>query len=146
MDAGRSPGNGHGRDAPSPRPATASQVKASRAIAARRKIDLVGLAICAQQGTVAPPARKADNRPCFPRYLGERRKAGEGTRTLDIQLGKLALYQLSYARIAGSLADFFAVCLWRAFGPPERTTAARPRYYVCRDFCHGFEAGELARY
>ncbi len=25
-------------------------------------------------------------------------KAGEGTRTLDIQLGKLTLYQLSYAR------------------------------------------------
>ena len=31
------------RDAPSPRPATASQVKAIRAIAARRKIDLVDL-------------------------------------------------------------------------------------------------------
>ena len=31
------------RDAPSPRPATASQVRALRAIAARRKIDLVGL-------------------------------------------------------------------------------------------------------
>ena len=31
------------RDVPSPRPATASQVKAIRAIAARRKIDLVGL-------------------------------------------------------------------------------------------------------
>jgi hypothetical protein len=31
------------RDPPSPRPATASQVKAIRAIAARRKIDLVGL-------------------------------------------------------------------------------------------------------
>jgi hypothetical protein len=31
------------RDAPSPRPATASQVKAIRAIAARRKIDLVGM-------------------------------------------------------------------------------------------------------
>ena len=31
------------RDAPSPRPATASQVKAIRAIAARRKIDLVGI-------------------------------------------------------------------------------------------------------
>ena len=30
-------------DAPSPRPATASQVKAIRAIAARRKIDLVGM-------------------------------------------------------------------------------------------------------
>ena len=28
------------------------------------------------------------------------KKAGEGTRTLDIQLGKLALYQLSYARTA----------------------------------------------
>lgn len=26
-------------------------------------------------------------------------EAGEGTRTLDIQLGKLALYQLSYARM-----------------------------------------------
>gem|GEM_PF-2769509 len=25
-------------------------------------------------------------------------KAGKGTRTLDIQLGKLTLYQLSYAR------------------------------------------------
>jgi hypothetical protein len=31
------------REAPSPRPATASQVRALRAIAARRKIDLVGL-------------------------------------------------------------------------------------------------------
>ena len=31
------------RDTPSPRPATASQVRALRAIAARRKIDLVGL-------------------------------------------------------------------------------------------------------
>ena len=31
------------RDGPSPRPATASQVRALRAIAARRKIDLVGL-------------------------------------------------------------------------------------------------------
>ena len=28
--------------------------------------------------------------------------AGEGTRTLDIQLGKLTLYQLSYARSLGS--------------------------------------------
>ncbi len=29
-------------------------------------------------------------------------RAGEGTRTLDIQLGKLALCQLSYARIVFS--------------------------------------------
>jgi hypothetical protein len=27
--------------------------------------------------------------------------AGEGTRTLDIQLGRLALYQLSYSRSPG---------------------------------------------
>ena len=27
-------------------------------------------------------------------------KAGEGTRTLDMQLGRLPLYQLSYARVA----------------------------------------------
>ena len=33
----------HFQNQPSPRPATASQVKAIRAIAARRKIDLVGL-------------------------------------------------------------------------------------------------------
>jgi hypothetical protein len=44
------------------------------------------------------PREEADYLPCFPRDLGEKRKAGEGTRTLDIQLGKLALYQLSYAR------------------------------------------------
>lgn len=44
------------------------------------------------------PREEADYVPCFPRDLGETRKAGEGTRTLDIQLGKLALYQLSYAR------------------------------------------------
>ena len=31
---------------------------------------------------------------CLSRVL----EAGEGTRTLDIQLGKLTLYQLSYAR------------------------------------------------
>ncbi len=44
------------------------------------------------------PREEADNLPCFPRDIGKNRKAGEGTRTLDIQLGKLALYQLSYAR------------------------------------------------
>ena len=31
------------------------------------------------------------------------KRAGEGTRTLDIQLGKLALYQLSYARDAAAV-------------------------------------------
>ena len=33
-------------------------------------------------------------------YARKRKKAGERTRTVDIQLGKLALYQLSYARRA----------------------------------------------
>ena len=32
----------------------------------------------------------------FPRFRNAR--AGEGIRTLDINLGKVALYQLSYAR------------------------------------------------
>jgi hypothetical protein len=36
-------------------------------------------------------------------------RAGDRTRTGDIQLGKLALYQLSYAR--GAWAVLWAVCL-----------------------------------
>jgi integrase len=42
-------------------------------------------------------------RPIFPAIPERKRKAGEGTRTLDIQLGKLALYQLSYARGSSGL-------------------------------------------
>jgi len=37
-------------------------------------------------------------RQALPAISTRNEKAGEGTRTLDIQLGKLALYQLSYAR------------------------------------------------
>ncbi len=40
---------------------------------------------------------------CNPREKAKNRRAGEGTRTLDIQLGKLALYQLSYARDAAAV-------------------------------------------
>ena len=40
--------------------------------------------------------------PSVGRVYGKRSKAGEGTRTLDIQLGKLALYQLSYVRLMQS--------------------------------------------
>jgi hypothetical protein len=36
-----------------------------------------------------------NKKPCFSCYFT---KAGDRTRTGDIQLGKLALYQLSYAR------------------------------------------------
>jgi len=32
------------------------------------------------------------------------RRAGDGVRTHDIQLGKLALYQLSYARVSSKLS------------------------------------------
>lgn len=45
-------------------------------------------------GRKSARAKKAE----ISRDSGQDRKAGEGTRTLDIQLGKLALYQLSYAR------------------------------------------------
>ena len=36
--------------------------------------------------------------------------AGEGTRTLDIQLGKLTLYQLSYARILMPRVGLLVLC------------------------------------
>ena len=36
--------------------------------------------------------------------LSEKNGAGEGARTLDIQLGKLMLYQLSYTRNGADLA------------------------------------------
>ena len=42
--------------------------------------------------------RFGDERSRVHRYAPSCVKAGEGTRTLDIQLGKLALYQLSYTR------------------------------------------------
>jgi hypothetical protein len=63
-------------------------------------VQLAGLTSRASQsiGQKICPGEEADNLPCFPRDSGQTRKAGEGTRTLDIQLGKLALYQLSYAR------------------------------------------------
>lgn len=51
--------------------------------------------------------------PCLD--LGKRRKAGEGTRTLDIQLGKLALYQLSYAR--GTAAVYHIAPAFKRAGP-----------------------------
>ena len=38
------------------------------------------------------------------------KRAGEGTRTLDIQLGKLALYQLSYARERKNLSRSSDAC------------------------------------
>jgi hypothetical protein len=42
----------------------------------------------------------------YPVGLILRLRAGEEVRTLDIQLGKLTLYQLSYTRIAGEIITF----------------------------------------
>jgi hypothetical protein len=36
--------------------------------------------------------------PAFVWYMAKIRGAGDGTRTHDVQLGKLAFYQLNYAR------------------------------------------------
>ena len=46
-------------------------------------------------GTVAPGTSITTPPPA----ISTKTKAGKGIRTLDIQLGKLTLYQLSYARI-----------------------------------------------
>jgi len=45
-------------------------------------------------------ARRRDGRKII---CGPEQKAGKGIRTLDIQLGKLTLYQLSYARAGGGV-------------------------------------------
>ena len=49
-------------------------------------------------GKALAPACKAPQKKEASRLGRDTTRAGEGTRTLDIQLGKLALYQLSYAR------------------------------------------------
>ena len=46
-------------------------------------------------------------------HCGREDRAGEGTRTLDIQLGKLALYQLSYARGPSKSSRWPAGCYRR---------------------------------
>ena len=46
------------------------------------------------------PREECQNHSAFQGVFAKNQRAGEGTRTLDIQLGKLALYQLSYARDA----------------------------------------------
>ena len=51
--------------------------------------------------------RTADHRQVTEMLVsaGLKSKAGERTRTVDIQLGKLALYQLSYARGVGGTCE-----------------------------------------
>ena len=80
-------------------------------------------------------------------------RAGEGTRTLDIQLGKLALYQLSYAReqrnlsrssractrgrrqplfTAPAVAQMVAQAVARSVAPPAATAGAGDDHVVAR--------------
>ena len=54
-----------------------------------------------QQSTQHRPVLGSRIEPRLPKSLPTRELggAGERTRTVDIQLGKLTLYQLSYARV-----------------------------------------------
>jgi hypothetical protein len=58
-----------------------------------------GFRACLQQGTNFPPGDVARGTARSGLPPANSNKAGKGIRTLDIQLGKLTLYQLSYARI-----------------------------------------------
>src|SRR5262245_31254372 len=51
-------------------------------------------------GAVKGPSSETTKPPLYRRFL----EADEGTRTLDLRLGKPTLYQLSYAREAHRLA------------------------------------------
>ncbi|MEY4822135.1 MAG: hypothetical protein RLY72_1787, partial [Planctomycetota bacterium] len=62
-----------------------------------KPVDAQRLAAEYLQGALA---RRRDGRKII---CGPEQKAGKGIRTLDIQLGKLTLYQLSYARVGGGV-------------------------------------------
>ncbi len=65
-----------------------------------RLIQLQGSRSTPKQGTdFAPKRLRAAIHHHTPPAISTKTKAGKGIRTLDIQLGKLTLYQLSYARI-----------------------------------------------
>ena len=70
--------------------------------------------------------------------LGISNKAGKGIRTLDIQLGKLTLYQLSYARVSAvslsiQLSAFMHPCTNRAL---RQGQACRRNTRAYRHFDH----------
>src|SRR5215207_5212536 len=56
---------------------------------------------CYSAGVTSPSPSGQTRRALFP---GPSVRAGDGARTHDPQLGKLMLYQLSYARVPSSLA------------------------------------------
>jgi hypothetical protein len=75
------------------------------------------------------------NDDVFWSRISKRNGAGEGTRTLDIQLGKLTLYQLSYARLDALAEGQFSHV--RARGKNARSLSvharARPPARLCPD-------------
>jgi hypothetical protein len=60
--------------------------------------------------------------------LAQASRAGEGTRTLDIQLGKLALYQLSYARDVVILRALIAIATRELLRTPSTASRKGPAY------------------
>ena len=76
-------------------------------------------------GRIAPVSHTR-KKPKQPQQYPQR--AGEGTRTLDIQLGKLALYQLSYARRKHEFSRFLVRnCPVEFIQHPHKTLAERPK-------------------
>ena len=67
---------------------------------------------CDDSGDCVVAARKPRNKG-YRADSAQNTRAGEGTRTLDIQLGKLALYQLSYARERPKSSRWPAACYRR---------------------------------
>ncbi len=69
--------------------------------------------------TTLPPSRDLNERGAEPRFrnnMDRKNGAGKGARTLGLDLGKVALYQLSYARVnplrAGSRELAGKVCVF----------------------------------
>ena len=72
------------------------------------------------------PCTRGANTASTRSDIGVRMKAGKGTRTLDIQLGKLTLYQLSYARKLGKRAILAPGLLASANGIGSRNPLTEP--------------------
>ena len=68
------------------------------------------------------------------RIPDEKDGAGDGIRTRDIDLGKVALYQLSYSRLNSGTSIFHG--LWRPV-KPETYNLYPTAQSVCRRVTHG---------
>src|SRR5262249_29627172 len=75
---------------------------------------------------------RLNEHPQNPSFSGSCARAGEGIRTLDIQLGKLTLYQLSYTRRAEVIlseraAESSTTDVGARSGGARRNRMTRPR-------------------